>query len=213
MTRPPHSLPPAYFESLYDADPDPWRFATSPYEAAKYAATLGALGPRYDHALEVGCAIGVLTERLAPRCGRLLALDVAEKALAAARARCAALLGVTFRRARFPAEAPPGPFDLILLSEVVYYWSPADIEAAAAAIEAALRPGGDLLLVHWIRETDYPLSGDEATRRLRQALGGAVRAVAEARTDSYRLDLWRRTGAPPTRGSARRASKGPVRPS
>ena len=197
MNRPEHSLPPAYFESLYAADPDPWRFATSPYEAAKYAATLEALGPRYDRALEIGCAIGVLTERLASRCCHLLALDVAETALAAARTRCAALDGVTFRLARFPAEAPPGPFDLILLSEVVYYWSPTDIDAAATAIATALQPGGDLLLVHWIKETDYPLSGDDATLRLRRALGGAVHVAAEARTDSYRLDLWRRSPPDP----------------
>ena len=30
------------FRGLYTADPDPWRFASSPYEAEKYAATLAA---------------------------------------------------------------------------------------------------------------------------------------------------------------------------
>ena len=37
------SLEPAYFEALYAADPDPWRFATSAYEREKYTATLAAL--------------------------------------------------------------------------------------------------------------------------------------------------------------------------
>jgi hypothetical protein len=55
-------LPAAYFDALYARDPDPWRFATSDYERAKYRATLAALpGPLLGAALEVGCSIGVLT--------------------------------------------------------------------------------------------------------------------------------------------------------
>src|ERR1700744_4973631 len=58
-----------YFDLLYAQRSDPWDFATSPYEAAKYAATLAALPkPRYKNALELGCSIGVLTQQLAPRC-------------------------------------------------------------------------------------------------------------------------------------------------
>ena len=37
------SLSAAYFDGLYAKKNDPWRFATSPYEQAKYAATLQAL--------------------------------------------------------------------------------------------------------------------------------------------------------------------------
>ncbi|MFC7609312.1 SAM-dependent methyltransferase [Teichococcus aestuarii] len=71
MTHPTGSLPAAYFEALYAADPDPWRFRDSAYEAGKYAATLAALErPRYGRVLEVGCSIGVLTKQLAGRCDR-----------------------------------------------------------------------------------------------------------------------------------------------
>ena len=64
--RPARSLPTAYFDRKYAFDPDPWGFATSAYEADKYRATLAALPrARYRRALEVGCSIGVLTERLA----------------------------------------------------------------------------------------------------------------------------------------------------
>ena len=77
---------------------DPWRFATSDYERAKYEATLAALPHEiYRDVLEIGCSIGVLTRQLAPRCEKLLALDVAAKALDQARARCADLAHVAFR--------------------------------------------------------------------------------------------------------------------
>ena len=80
------SLAPEYFERLYAQSADPWDFEASPYEAAKYAATLAALPrPRYANAFELGCSIGVLTRALAPRCERLLATDVSEAALAQAR--------------------------------------------------------------------------------------------------------------------------------
>ena len=37
------SLTTDFFEALYQQDPDPWQFATSEYEAQKYAATMAAL--------------------------------------------------------------------------------------------------------------------------------------------------------------------------
>lgn len=199
MTRPESSLPAAYFEELYARDPDPWRFATSAYELAKYDATLAALPQaRYRSALEVGCSIGILTARLAERCGRLLAVDLAEAALAQARTRCAALPQVRLARLRLPDELPTGRFDLILLSEVVYYWSRADLARVAAFVTEALEPGGDLLLVHWTGATDYPLSGNEAAEGLLDALGPSMVRQPTQLGDHYRLDLARR--APPGAG-------------
>ena len=75
------SLPAAYFAALYQADADPWRFASSDYERRKYAATLAALPRRaYRREFEVGCSIGVLTSQLARRCEHLLAVDVVDTA-------------------------------------------------------------------------------------------------------------------------------------
>ncbi len=124
MSQPRNSLPDPYFEALCARDADPWRFATSPYERDKYAATLAALGPgKAVSALEVGCSIGVFTHALASRCGRLLAIDAAENALTQARIRCQGLDGVELRKMRVPAAWPDGRFDLIILSEVLYYLS------------------------------------------------------------------------------------------
>ena len=193
VTRRERSIDGEWFEQLYREQGDPWGFETSPYEQAKYAETLAALpAARYAEALEVGCANGVLTALLAPRCDRLLAVDPSPTALAAARARCRDLPQVRLEERSLPAQTPAGPFDLILLSEVIYYWDGDDLARMAAYLRDALRSGGDLLLVHWTGDTDYPKSGDDAVVELRDLLGEAVVERRGERHDRYRLDLWRR---------------------
>jgi SAM-dependent methyltransferase len=192
MTRRDRSIDADYFEGLYRADPDPWRFATSAYEQAKYDATIAALGTeRSLSALEVGCAIGVLTVRLAAVCDRLLAVDVSDTALEAARTRCRALTNVDVQRMSLPAEAPDGLFDLIVLSEVVYYWDDGDLARMGDLLRRKVRDGGRVLLVHWTGETDYPQTADAAVQRLAQAAGPDFSVALAHRTGDYRLDLWR----------------------
>jgi SAM-dependent methyltransferase len=187
------SLDAGYFEGLYRADPDPWGFSTSAYEQAKYDATLAALGgERVARALEVGCAIGVLTRRLAALCERLLAIDVSETALAQARERCADLPNVELRRMALPAETPDGRFDLVVLSEVAYYWDDADLARMGRVLDAKVEAGGRVLLVHWTGETDYPQTADAAVEGLARAAGGGFEVEAATRAPQYRLDLWRR---------------------
>ncbi len=192
------SLPAEYFDHAYRANADPWDFAASPYEAAKYAATLAALPvPRYGRALELGCSIGVFTAQLAGRCDALLSLDVAEAALAQARQRCAHLPNVRFERRAVPAEFPAAadPWDLVLISEVGYYLDLNDLRRLREQVTASLRPGGDLLLVHWTpRVHDYPLTGNQVHETFLARAGddGELRHLHGAREERYRLDLFRR---------------------
>ena len=103
----------------------------------------------------------MLTERLAPRCGQLLSIDVSEQALAQARERCARLPQVRFERRYLPDEFPAETFDLILISEVGYYLSLPDLRRLRARCFSQLKPRGHLLLVHWTPPVhDYPLTGD-----------------------------------------------------
>jgi SAM-dependent methyltransferase len=193
MTRRAHSIEADYFEGLYRAAADPWGFATSAYEQAKYDATLAALGvERSRRALEVGCAIGVLTARLASVCDHLLSVDVSATALAAARSRCADLTTVELRRMSLPTEAPEGSFDLIVLSEVAYYWDNADLARMGDLLKRKAAPGGRVLLVHWTGPTDYPQTADAAVEGLAQAAGADFSVALADRTADYRLDLWRR---------------------
>ena len=193
MSRRQQTLAPDYFEALYTQDGDPWKFASSAYERDKYARTLAALAqPRYASALEVGCSIGVLTRELAARCDRLLALDSAPTPLIEARRRCHDLAHVEFEQMFAPGEWPAGMFDLILLSEVVYYLDAADVSRLAQRVADSLAPGGTVVLVHWTGETDYPLTGDEATELFIASLGDRVEIVGADRLPEYRLDVLKR---------------------
>lgn len=138
------------FEARYAADPDPWGYRSSPYEQAKYAATLDACGPGpFERALELGGSIGVFTALLAPRCRALVTIDAAPTAVAAARRRLAGLPHVDARIGILPADLPAGRHDLVVASEVLYYLSRAELDATLDALRERLVPGGRLVAVHW----------------------------------------------------------------
>lgn len=191
------SLTPDYFDSLYNADADPWQFATSVYEAEKYAATLAALSkPRYRSALEIGGSIGVLTEMLAQRCDSLLSVDVSAMAQQRAIDRCQALPNVRFQLTQVPQAYPDERFDLTVLSEVGYYWCWDDLQKAQQLMLHHLEPGGHLLLVHWTPYADYyhnPLSGDEVHESFLALPSSQIKHLGGSRADKYRLDLFEHT--------------------
>jgi len=193
------SLPARFFEEFYAQGEDPWGFARHDYERDKYAATLAALPhARYVKCFEVGCSIGVLTRKLAERCDNLLAIDVAEAPLRAARDRMADVPWVTLRRARIPEEWPEeGPFDLIILSEVLYYFSPADIATIAGRVLASLSADGNVVLVHWLPVADppYPQTGDAAVEGFLAATHAGLCSVLSRREALYRMDVLRRVSA------------------
>jgi predicted TPR repeat methyltransferase len=190
---------PAYFERLYEGNPDPWDFESSPYEKQKYDETIAMLGGRrFQNALEIGCSIGVLTSRLAAHCERVLAVDVVESALASARNRCTGLPGVRFENRRLPQDWPAEEkFDLIVLSEVLYFLSPADIGSLAARAAGSLLPGGYALLVNYTEAIDEPCSGDEAAEIFLSAANGLTRTRQIIR-DRYRIDLLESATGPAT---------------
>ena len=146
---PSQTVPPDHFEQLYAGHPDPWHFTTSAYERRKYAITLASLPrERYARGYEAGCSIGELTRLLAPRCDRLLAVDCSPFAVERAAAATAAFRHVRVEQALLPGELPGQTFDLIVLSELLYYFSGADLEALLEGVWGRLEPGGDVVAVH-----------------------------------------------------------------
>src|SRR6202042_172938 len=139
-------------------------------------------GRHYAEAFEPGCSIGVLTEMLAPRCGHLLSCDIADAAVQAAAHRTRNLPQVRVERRVLPRDWPPGQFDLIVLSEFLYYFC-ADLDLVLDLAVAALRDGGSLLAVHWLHPVaEYPRSGADVHRQL-AARPGLARLVAHAEPD------------------------------
>ena len=187
------TLPRDYFDRLYQNDADPWNFATKGYEHQKYAATLDNLPrARYQNALELGCSIGVLTQMLAARVDALLAVDAALVAVEAARTRCSNLSNVEIKRATLPDEFPVGQFDLILMSEVGYYFALPDLKRLSERILDGLKSGGDLVTVHYLPAVpDYPLTGDEVHDFFLEMAG--LEHLSGLRAERYRLDCFRRT--------------------
>ncbi|MGW4248483.1 class I SAM-dependent DNA methyltransferase [Nocardia sp. NPDC004722] len=190
-------LPDGYFEDLYAADPDPWKFATRWYEHRKRALTMAALPhPRYRAAFEPGCGPGFLTQELAARCDRVLATDVVDQPLRTARARLRGLAvgdNVEFRRWALGDEWPAERFDLIVLSEVGYYLFPADLQTAIDESVDHLDTGAALVCVHWRHPvSDYPLTGDQ----VHTLIGAHPRLTSAVHyTDKdFVLDIYGRAG-------------------
>ena len=188
------SLDAGYFERMYAAAPDPWRLATRWYEARKYALSLALLPERrYRDAFEPGCSVGVLTGMLAGRCGRVLAWDSSGAAVRAAAARTAALPNVRVNRGEIPGDWPPGEFDLIVFSEVLYYFAGGDLDKVLDRGVASLRPGGTLLAVHWRHPVaDYPRGGGDVHRVLAARCDLALR-VGHTETD-FTAEVYQRAG-------------------
>jgi LmbE family N-acetylglucosaminyl deacetylase/protein-L-isoaspartate O-methyltransferase len=183
------AMPESYFEELYARNPDPWRFTTRWYERRKRALTLASL-PRehYGAVLELGCSIGVLTRELAPLVDRMTAIDISATAVEIARERLADRPHVEVLQGDVTAELPPGPFDLIVVSEIGYYLDEAALRALLAALTSRLSDGGELVACHWRpRVADYLLAGDDVDRIARESSG--LRVVTEYRDDDLLLTV------------------------
>lgn len=151
------------FDRLFARDRDPWEFESSAYEALKREATLAMLFPdRFDRGLEIGCANGVLTAQLATICDHVVGIDISDVALELAADRVAGLGNVSLERAEVPRDWPEGTFDLIVLSEVLYFLSAEEIAQVARFTWGSLADGGTCLLVNWTGPNKLPIDGEAA---------------------------------------------------
>jgi SAM-dependent methyltransferase len=187
------STPLGYFEQMYADSPDPWSFESRWYDNRKHQLTVAALPrARYRSAFEPGCSTGALTARLAPRCAELLAVDAVGSAVATAAHRLAAQSHVTVAQARMPYDWPRQTFDLIVLSELGYYFDDTDLDALIAQTVAALEPGGDLVAVHWRRPVaEHARPGEEVHARLDTTPGLAL--TAQHVEADFLLEVYART--------------------
>jgi peptidoglycan/xylan/chitin deacetylase (PgdA/CDA1 family)/GT2 family glycosyltransferase len=146
----------SYWEGIF-SNKDPWDYRNN-YEAVKYDQTIDLIADRRYHAvLEIACAEGEFTRRLATLGDEVLATDIAPSAVARAAEQLRDLPNVDTRRLDLLTEDLPGRFDLIVCSEVLYYLDDAEMLARfAAKISAHLNPGGVFVTAHANLLVDEP---------------------------------------------------------
>lgn len=215
----------SYFDALYKDNSDPWQYQTRWYEQRKRDMCLAVLPQaKYGNAIELGCGNGVFSELLAQRCQTLLSIDGNHKAVDLARERLAdashvkVIQGVipnilsTLKEADLakiglkeknstPAYQPP--FDLMVISEILYYLSPADIDTVSAWVKHNLALGGTLLCCHWRYAIDgFALTGETVHQRLQQAFDQkdklafthpAFTHQSQLVDSDFLLDIWQNT--------------------
>jgi hypothetical protein len=176
---------------MYENDPDPWHFASSEYEQRKYALTVASLPrSRYRNAFEPGCSIGVLSELLAARCDRLLATDIISGALEQAADRLKAHGNVQVEVCAIPNQWPQEIFDLVVLSEIAYYFDTVEFRRLVQLIAGTTKPGAHIIGVHWRGETDYPQRADEVHDQINDHQ--FLRRIVQHSEPDFRLDVWER---------------------
>jgi len=192
MTDAPSSRPdqPAYFDAMFAESDDPWKFRSRWYERRKRALTLACLpAERYVHGFEPGCANGELSARLATRCDRLLVSDGIDKAVALTRQRLKGQPHVQVRKAWMPAEWPRDKFDLIVLSEFLFYLQPEAVEEIGSKAKETLLPGGVILACHWRHPiAECVLTGDDAHDILQRVIG--LPRSCQVLEPDLRLEVW-----------------------
>ncbi|MFE2210160.1 MULTISPECIES: SAM-dependent methyltransferase [Streptomyces] len=169
------NTPADYFEGQYARADDPWQLAERWYDRRKYQLTVAALPyARYRRAFEPGCSVGVLSELLAPRCESLLSADRVTSAVGTATRRLSGLPQVRVQQMAVPEEWPEGPFDLVVLSELLYYFGPAARTRMLRQSADSLSDGGHLITVHW----NHPVDEHTCTG---QQIAGEADALAHLR--------------------------------
>lgn len=153
-----------FFDRLW-AESDPWDLDGSELDQRRYQRQLELLdGRRYGRALEIGCAAGSFTRRLAPLCEELVAIDISEHAITRARAAGGVRSGTQYRIANvmeLDLEIE-GTWDLVLMTETSYYvgwlYPMFDMGWLAHSLHGATRAGGRLLLVNTISDDEGIMS-------------------------------------------------------
>ena len=207
--RPPAGLPSSadraehydrrHFELLFSRAEDPWKYDND-YERVKYEQTLSMVPEGVERALELACAEGHFTCRLASRVRELEAADISQVALDRAAVRCAGIANVRFSRLDFHRDQLPAGLDLIVCSEALYYSiDEGHLREAGLKFANALRPGGWLLATHANQIVDgagepgFDWGLPFGAKRIGEILESTqqLQLVRELRSPLYRVQLFR----------------------
>ncbi|XIA67565.1 nodulation methyltransferase NodS [Bradyrhizobium sp. TZ2] len=127
---------------------DPWRLDGNNFERERHTQMLRLSLSRgfITNALEVGCAAGAFTEKLAPHCERLTVIDVVPRAIGRACQRTKRWPHITWMVSDVQRFSTAELFDLIVVAEVLYYLGDvAEIHAAIRNLLRMVSPDGHLV--------------------------------------------------------------------
>lgn len=178
------------FEAQYASTDDPWKFETSPYEQSRYECILRSLSRKHYAAVyEPGCSIGVLTAKLAAIADQVIATDIAPRAVLHARVRCKDLSNVALSCDDVTTFTPQVAPDLLIFSEIGYYFDAGELTRAASRLAELLLPPGEFVAAHWLGSSaDHMLHGDEVHDILKACL--PLKWVKGERYARFRIDCW-----------------------
>jgi Nodulation protein S (NodS) len=184
------------FETKYAASSDPWNYQTSSYELSKYHATIDNLPARpFSRGFEPACSIGVLSRLLAPHVDQLVACDASATAIHIATTHPQVPANVEFFQATLPDDWPLGSFDLVVFSELGYYWDEAGLHEVLIRLEQSLADRHVLMAVHWTGiSDDHLLNGHRVHQLLEERFGPPTFHADHVDDDDHRyvMDRWDR---------------------
>lgn len=181
---------PEFFDTLYRHAGDPWNFRESGYERRRYNEIIKALSDkRYTFALEPGCSIGELTALLAPYCEAVDAFDCSRAATEIARTRCSPFPWVNIYQGILPNDLPTRPCDLIVFSEVGYYFSRGELEDVITQLWLKLARGGRLVACHWLGHSDDHVLHGTAVHKVIETLLASLGDFSTS-DNGYILQRW-----------------------
>jgi hypothetical protein len=106
-----------------------------------------------------------------------------------ARQRCDRYPNVTIVEGALPDDLPVDTFDLIVFSEIGYYFERAVLTAVRDLLTKRLANQGVFIGVHWLGvSADHLLTGDEVHAVLRSS--DSLRMTESRRYDGFLLESW-----------------------
>jgi SAM-dependent methyltransferase len=185
-----HATTVAPFDALYRASPDPWGTQSRWYERRKRTLLLAALPHEsYESVYEAGCGTGHISAALATRCTRLLASDASAVAVDLAARALAGHANVTVAQHRLPEDWPRERFDLVVLSEVLYFIDRDERVRVAAAARQSIGETGIVIACNWRHVIDgRSITGDQAHRHFETVL--RLPRLLEYEDDDFVLTAW-----------------------
>ena len=164
----------AHFDELFTQDSDPWGYRTEFAEQRRHQLLMAMLeSASYSSVFEPGCANGTLTELLAGRADRVLAWDASGRAVMRARDAVGSLAIVHVEQGSVPDQWPLQTFDLIVLSDFLYYLDDGGARRVVERSAQSVSAGGSIVVCHWLGSAhDFQIPGGVAVHEVVESVLG-----------------------------------------